>query len=205
MKAKRVTLLVHRGMSETISKVCYEHEIKCLEALFGKGNVTLTDVFPMVDAPGKKFQIMGDVPMTFDIEDVDEEEAYPDMFVAYGRHPTVDTSVVEHVYGEDDSGKLLEWSRKQYPDVVIPASKPAGLTPSKMKMGMTADAEVVREGEVIDEPEEDSGPDNLLIEMSKRDLGEMLERAGIDYGSACSKQEMVALYEQYEMSLMKQS
>lgn len=204
MKARKVSVLVHRGMSETIAKICYEHEIKCLEVLFGKGNVTITDFFDMVDAPGKKFQILDNKPVSFEIEEVDEEEAYSEMLMAYGSHPTIQISIVEHVYGEDDTGGLVKWAKERYEaseapkPVKIPVD--SNLKSSGLKMGMKVDAEVVREGETMleDVVVDDPGSPNVLEDMTKRELGELLTNFGIDYGGSQTKQELIAMYEQYD-------
>jgi len=193
MRAKKTNVLVRRGMSETVSKTCYEYEIKCLEALFGRGNVEPVTVYPEIMAPGKTFQIPGKEPLIHEMEDIDEDEAYSNMFMAYGRHPELPVAVVTHCYGEEEDGGLQAWSDKKYGVKVEAPEQPApkGIL-SGAKVGVKVEAEVVRNEEIVPE---DSAPANLLDPLTKRELFELLDTAGIEYDPSATKKVLIATYE----------
>jgi len=111
-KAKRILVKVCRDVMSASSKVIFAHEFSILEALYGKGNVSIVD---MEKAEVSQFAVKGSLmkgkaPVVEDKNGVsvakvdtgelelDEDEEFSRLGRVYGMHPDINIPMVEYIY-----------------------------------------------------------------------------------------------------------
>lgn len=98
MKAKKISILIQRSPMENIAKTVWAHEIPVLEAIHGEGKIK-------VNPDGQIYQ-------SEDLLNVADESEYSRLARAYGRHKERGISNVEHVFGHEAEGKVIEFYEK---------------------------------------------------------------------------------------------
>ncbi len=118
--SRRVLVLINRDMTAKTSRIVWQHEIPILEAIFGDGEVKVQDpkvlddgysgkpsadmliynkkqdpILPPSQTAGLDFVFCGDARTEYDR-----------LTAVYGRHPEVNQSMAEHVYGRFQDGRF---------------------------------------------------------------------------------------------------
>lgn len=121
-RVARVLVNVKRGPTDTVPYVCFRHEIPILEEVFGEGNVIeVTET----DPDGRKLMrtaLKAKGPVVFsevenaegDVDTIakhydpsdDPRMEYQRLQQVYGMHKEINTTVVEHVYGQFREGRF---------------------------------------------------------------------------------------------------
>tara|TARA_B100000029_G_scaffold115085_2_gene107538 strand:- start:6336 stop:6893 length:558 start_codon:yes stop_codon:yes gene_type:complete len=113
MLAKKCDVKIHKGALTVIPKTVYEHEVKLLEVLYGVGSIVKYDRKEIFTPPKQSYIEEGDVVL-HGVEEIDHDDEYSRLFMAYGNHPTINLPLVEHCYGDQDGRKLESANNEKY-------------------------------------------------------------------------------------------
>jgi len=123
MKAKRCNLRVTKqeknGPVLEIHPLIgvFEHEKLLLEEIHGPGSTEEFD-WKEMELKGKKgraqWMEQGTVVHEWPVVLIDEEPEHSRLMLKYGKHPTIDTFVVERVFGQVSEGRLAAFGEAKY-------------------------------------------------------------------------------------------
>ena len=120
MLSSRVLVLIARDQTAKTSRVVWHHEVPILEAIHGEGNVTLVEPDTLDEGysakPSPELMIFNKTQdkilppsQTLGLGHVfigDPRNEFERMVEIYGRHPDVNESMAEHVYGRFQDGRF---------------------------------------------------------------------------------------------------
>lgn len=157
--SRRVLVLIHRDQTAATSRVLWQHEIPILEAIFGEGNVKPVDASTLDEGYNPKaspemliFNKKQD-PIAKPSESQglgyvfigDPRVEYDRLANLYGRHPDVNETFAEHVYGRFQRGDFARLVGKpeldDLPDAqLLDLARSYGAEPEKLAAAKTSDA-----------------------------------------------------------------
>lgn len=120
MLSRRVLVLISRDQTAKTSRVVWHHEVPVLEAIHGEGNVTMVEPDTLDEGysskPSPELMIFNKTQdaiqppsQTLGLGNVfvgDARNEFERMVDVYGRHPDVNESMAEHVYGRFQDGRF---------------------------------------------------------------------------------------------------
>jgi hypothetical protein len=112
--SRRVLVKVHRGLTDNTPTIVFQHEIPILEAIHGEGQVadvteeatkSMNEGFK--PRRGDRGKLKPSVAVGLgEVFCGDHRQEFARLELLYGRHPSIDVSWVENVYGRFQDGKF---------------------------------------------------------------------------------------------------
>ena len=180
MKTKRVNVKITKGMETVIAREVWQHEVKCLEALYGVGNVEIYKKFEHYTPEGKKYKVVKDTPVVHPIFEVDYDEEFGRLQTIYGMHPQQNMPTIEYVYGKYEDRRMEKECNGEHENYA----------PKKTSVNIEAQADA-------DEDIDDDG-DMDYQEMTSRELKLFLDEHGVDYPSKGNKSVLIQAAEEFD-------